>query len=435
MRVLLVIFLFFSQLSFFGQSLFDGYEIEETNIYYQDSSTGKIIYGNYQPSAIISLDDGSVIIGSEFDIIFPSKWDSNMIVDSSYFAYMQFWLDNWHISSGSVIKLNDKLEKEWELIFPDERVEKVLKTNDKKIFVIGEELPTKRFWIAQINYNGEILWKKTYKYKNVVRIDDAKIDNANDLYILVDSEHLRLISRGKRNGKRGISFFRNTSRNANIAVIKVSSEGKVKWRTSLENTKGFSRFGYKIIIGDSSIFASVLLGGFGIKDCKENGNDCRSTSVLNKNGKLLDSFFSNERELLFEHNGLLAITSTSYDTLKLFLNEVHIDTLILNDVGLSRIVSATPLKDGFLVFGHTMDGSLELVIKLSENLKFENYWIYHRSEICGSVGAAELPDGSIILLGDCRDRNVVNDEFSPSFINLLKISNTKYSNQRDQIHE
>jgi len=117
-ELLQIIVLFFTLTNIFGQAeLLTNIEVQEVNFCYKDSINGQITFGNYEPTGIVSLKDGSLIISTKFSISFPGQYQMPDSLSNEYFERQKIFAEKSHISSGSVFMLNGNHEKQWEVFF------------------------------------------------------------------------------------------------------------------------------------------------------------------------------------------------------------------------------------------------------------------------------------------------------------------------------
>ena len=207
MKIPLTITLFFVSQILTAQTVASKANVEEYNFFYSDTANGEFAFGDYEPKDIIQLNDGSYLIGTELSISFPSQYKSPENYDSTYLAKSKVFREKSHISSGTVFKLNSNFEKEWETIFKEQRIVKILKTSDDRILIVGEDVSMKFVWLAEIEKNGNIKWEKHFNYKHQVTIADAIIDHEDEIYLLLEASRIIPIQIRKYYGKRRIYLF------------------------------------------------------------------------------------------------------------------------------------------------------------------------------------------------------------------------------------
>lgn len=396
-------------------------DVEEYNFFYSDTANGEFAFGDYEPKDIIQLNDGSYLIGTELSISFPSQYKTTENYDSTYFAKSRIFQEKSHTSSGTVFKLNSNFEKEWETFFNGQRIERIFKTTENRILIVGEDVSMKFVWIAELNNNGNILWEKHFEYKNKVTIADAKIDENNDIYLLLESSHIKPIQVRKYYGKRRIHLFKDSEINSHLALLKVSFDGKKKWLKPIYKRRNYNKFGYNLVASQKSIFASYTYSGFE-KDSLIEG---KKVIEISKSGKAVLTRDIPEQDILLFDNGLVTITSYSKGQLILYKSGELIDSTNIESADKDvRIEKAINKSNGFLILGSNYDNNMDyLIINVSSDLNFGGYWTYPKDEYNEIRGAISLDNGDIIIVGKCyREMKGTSNELT-TYINVIKIKN------------
>jgi len=419
MKIPLLIFIMLTCQLLTAQIVAGKDDVEERNFYYSDTANGEFAFGDYDPKDMIKLEDGSLLIGTELRIHFPSSYKSPEKLDSLYWARHEIFMQKTHVSSGTVIKLNPDMEKEWETVFSEKRVEKILKTTDGRILIVGEEVTMKYVWMVELGPEGNIIRENRYTYKNKVTIANAIIDEHNDVYLLLESSHIVPVKTRKDFGKRYFYFFRDSEMNSHIAVAKVNSDGKLKWLKPVDKRAQYIKFGHELVVNNELVFSSFWYSGFE-KDSLIEGE---KAVQLSKSGKRKSAHNITQQYMLFFDNGLVTITSHSQGRLLLFRSGAVIDSIQIssadNDV---RISHAIQTPDGYLILAANHDNNRDyLLISLSPDLKFKKYWTYPRDEYNEICGAVRLDSGETILVGKCYRKEEGGEKRLVTYINLVKI--------------
>ena len=425
MRYILIVILIFSIGTVNSQSLYENFELEESNFFYQDSANGEDALGDYEPTDLIELNDGSLLVSTEFSISFPSQYKTPEKYDSIYFERSKVYQEKSHVSSGSVFKLNKELKKEWEIVFKERRVNSIHYSHDNRILIVGEEVQMKHFWISEINAKGEILWTKFYKHRNQVSIANTFLDKNNELYILIEAEKMIPIRIRSYYGRKRIEFFKNTDMVPDIALMKISIDGKKRWTKTIDNRRKTGKFGYELIVSDSLIFVTSSFEGFKKRKGEYEKFEGKQLSILNKKGRLINQNDISGRDILFFQNELYSITSYTGDTLVIYKGNDKYDSIRISsadrDVRIESIING---ENGKLILASNHDNNRDyLLIRLSNSFKFDDYWTYPRAEYNEIRGAVELKDGSIILVGKCYKRMEGTSNELTTYINLVKLKN------------
>lgn len=396
-------------------------DVAEYNFFYSDTANGEFTFGDYEPKDIIQLNDGSYLIGTELSISFPSQYKTTENYDSTYFAKSKIFRQKSHTSSGTVFKLNSSFEIEWETIFKGQRVEKIFKTSDDRILIAGEDVSMKFVWLAELNKKGNILWEKHFKYKNKVRIADARIDENNEIYLLLESSHIIPIQVRKYYGKRRIHLFKDSEINSHLALLKVSFDGNKKWLKPIDNRRKYNKFGYNLVVSQKTIFASYTYSGFE-KDSLIEG---KNVIEISKSGKAVLTREIPKQDILFFDNGLITITSYSKGELILYNSGKLIDSTNIESADKNvRIEKAIDKFNGYLILCSNYDNNMDyLLIHVSSDLKFSNYWTYPREEYNEIRGAIILENGDIIIVGKCYREMIGTSNELTTYINVIKVKN------------
>lgn len=419
MKILLTISLFLISQILTAQTVASKLDVEEYNFFYSDTANGEIAFGDYEPKDIVKLNNGSYLIGTELHISFPSQYKSPKSYDSTYFAKSKVFQEKSHISSGTILKLNSSFEKEWEIIFKGQRVEKILKTSDSHILIVGEDVSMKFIWAAEIEMNGSIKWKRHFYYKNKVTIADALIDLNDEIYLLLEASHTIPFKIQKH--QRQVHLFKHSEINSHLALMKVSSEGKKTWIKPIDKRKKYGKFGYNLIANQGALFASYTYSGF------ENNNLIKGKKVveISKSRNEISKMEIPKQEILLFDKGLVTISSYSEGKLLLYNSGDLIDSINIEspkkDVRIQKVINK---PDGFLILGSNHDNNRDyLLVTLSSNLEFNGYWTYPRDEYNEIRGAVVLDNIETIIVGKCYRENNGSPKKFVTYINLIKLKN------------
>gem|GEM_PF-2537498 len=421
MKILLTISLFLVSQILTAQTVASKADVDEYNFFYSDTANGEFAFGDYEPKDITQLNDGSYLIGTELSISFPSQYKTPENYDSIYFAKSKVFQEKSHTSSGTVLKLNSNFEKEWEIKFKGQRIEKILKTSDNRILIVGEDVSMKFVWLAEIENNGNIKWEKHFSYKNQVTIGDAIIDHNDEIYLLIEASHIVPVQVRKYYGKRRIRLFKDSEINSHLALMKISSEGKKKWLKPIDKRSNYEKFGYNLVINQESIFNSFTYSGFE-KDSLIEG---KRVVEISNSGKKIETKEITEQEIMLFKNGLVTITSYSEGELRLYNSGERIDSINIASADKDvRVENAINKPNGMLIIGSNYDNNMDyLLINLSTDLKFKGYWTYPRDEYNEIRGAVVLDNGDTVIVGKCyREMRGTANELT-TYINLIKIKN------------
>jgi hypothetical protein len=423
MKQILTIIILFNFWNVKSQELFDNPKlIQEINFFYQDTAINEFAYGDYKPTSVIGLNNGSLLISTIFSISFPNQYKTPSDYNSEYFERQNVYAEKSHVSSGSIFKLSKDFEKEWETVFKDKRLNKINLLKDSTIIAVGEKVEMNKFWVALLDLNGKIIWEKEFRNKMETYVSDAVLDSLDNLYILLESERLIPIQKKLYEfGVKRIEFFKTAEMDADLYLTKISRKGKRLWTKTLDKRKNFNVFAYNLIIGKQRIIASSSYEGFK-KNVKYEG---KNIFELNFDGKLLNKYETKNNGLLFFENGYISCSSTGDDTLKIFQNSNN-NLELINEINLPREINHFWIKKGIslydtnYIFGSSNHNLGYLLLKLDKNYNFKGYWINSGDMTCQSVDFTILEDSSIIIVGEKWIK--INDK-SVRFINLKRIKN------------
>ncbi len=402
-----------------AQLIIDKSDLEEFSFFYSDSANGEFSFGDYKPKDLKSLDDGSILVAAELSINFPSAYKTPQTYDSTYFANSKVYSEKTHISSGTIFKLNSSIEKEWEVIFKGKRIEKILKTTDEKILIVGEDVSMDFVWLAELNENGIIAWEKQYSYKNEMKIADVIIDENNDVYLLIEASHKIPIKIEKSYGKRWIKYFKNSELNSHLALMKINSKGNKEWTEVIDKRKKYDKYGYKLISDESSIYLSFAYEGFE-KDSLIKG---KKISQFSKSGKKISSENIDNEEIILFNNGLITITPSIKAQAKLYNNGTLIDSLEFehSDRGISIDKLIKSQNQYFILASKSNRMRGSILINLTSDLKFNQYSIIPIDDFQRSIGAITFNNGQVIILAECsREMEQISNK-SVRYIKLIKL--------------
>lgn len=419
MKTLLITSIFLISQILTAQKVVSKTDVEEHNFFYSDTANDEFTFGDYEPRDIIQLKDGSYLIGTELSISFPSQFKTTENFDSIYFAKSKIFQEKYHISSGSVFKLNSSFEKEWETIFKGQRIKKIFKTTNERILIVGEAVSMEFVWLAELNKNGKLLWEKHFEYKNKVTIADAMLYNNNEIYLILESSHIIPVQIRKYYGKRRIHFFKDSEINSHLAILKVTTNGTKKWLKPIDKRRKYDKYGYNLITNQKSIFVSYTYSGFE----KDSHIEGKKVVEISKSGKKILTTEIPGQEILLFDNGLVTITSSSKGELILYKSGESTDSTKIEsadkDVRIEKVINKS---NGYIILGSNYDNNMDyLLINLSLDLKFSGYWTYPREEYNEIRGAVTLDNGDLVIIGKCYQKKPGTSNELITYINLIKI--------------
>jgi len=399
------------------------YEIHEVDFSYRDSIFGQVRYGNYEPTGIIILNDGSIVISTKFSIDFPEQFQQTDSYTKEYFKMQKEYSEKSHISSGSVFMLDANFEKKWGVIFKERRVTHVRKLQDETIIVLGESTDMKFFWIAKVDKEGSVVFEKRYRFKSSPSIANVEVDSLDNLYILVTTEKILPIKITNHLSKRRIRFFKETTMESDVYILKVSPTGKIKWKTSIDTRRNYFSFGQAVVI-NKNIYISNYTEGYKREKTgwvEEAGN---YIYTLNSRGKIKEIFQTKNKNILSLNKQIIYSTHTDNDSLvlykKVFSSLKPFVTIVFNNkIKQFSIDKALSTDLNNYIFGTTNHNLGCLLIELNSENKYNGYWSYDNSNF---VDAAIDSNKSIYILAknysNLNPNNSDNENFS---VKLIKI--------------
>ena len=97
MKQILTIIILFNFWNLKSQELFDNQKlIQEINFFYQDSAINEFAYGDYKPTSVIGLNNGSLLISTVFSISFPNQYKTPSEYNSEYFERQNVYAEKSH---------------------------------------------------------------------------------------------------------------------------------------------------------------------------------------------------------------------------------------------------------------------------------------------------------------------------------------------------
>jgi hypothetical protein len=420
-KITLLILIIFNCNGLKSQELYDkSRDVKEFNFYYLDSANNEYAYADYKPTSLINLNNGSLIISTEFHISFPSQYQTPSTYDSAYFAKQKIYQEKSHVSSGSIFKLNAQFEKLWEIKFKNKPIKEIRLCNDSTIIVVGQKVQLNKCWIALINLNGSVLWEYEIRNKSQSFISDLLLDSANNFYVLIESERLIPLNIRKLEfGKKRLELFKTSEMDGDLYLIKFSHSGKKEWVKALDKRKRTATFGNNLLLGENLIYATSSYQFF--KKQKNINTKGDNIFKISTKGRLLNKSESGHNRLLFFEDGLITCTQADDDTLKIMKNYSEINSILLpEEIKTFWIEKGIQFDNNYYLFGSFSNNLGYLLIKLSENFKYIGYWNNSGDTNCQPSDFTVLNDGTLIILGE---KWIKKDDKSIRFISIQQIKN------------
>jgi len=428
-RTLIILLSMLSVLKTYGQSnLLDNISVKETNFFYKDSIDNEITYGSYEPTGIISLNDGSLVISTKFSIYFPDQYKTPEVYTQEYRDRQKIYREKSHISSGSVFLLNKDREKQWEIFFKDKPVESIKLLSNGTILVAGQDVGMDFFWIAKISKEGKKIIEKQFKFKRKPNIENVEIDSLDNIYILLSTERLKIIDNTKYYGRRKIRFFQETDSENNIYLLKISPKNKTLWATTIDTRPKYWKFGRDLQVYNSDNYVSSFFEGFKKvknQNIKEKGV---MLSLVGKSGKIKQTYPFDNKKIFVSENQLLFTTSAHNDTLILYKGNFDslfpFKTIVFDDIKQFWINNfREDEKYNYLFSTHHHNLGCLLILLDKEN-QYIGHWKDSLDNISSLVDGVIGKNNSVLILArhysNPSDNSTDKKEYSIKLIEIKK---------------
>jgi len=403
MKLLTTIIAFFILPNIYGQvSFLNNLKVQENNFFYKDSINGQITFGDYEPTGIVSMKDGSLIVSTKFSITFPGQYTTPITFNAEYFEREKIFSQKSHVCSGSLFKLDSNYQKQWEIIFKERRVVGIKKLSDENILIVGERTDMKQFWIAKISPDGKILFEKSYKFKRKPSVENMEIDSLDNIHVLLSAERLYPIRIRKYYGRIRLEFFKESEMENDLYLLKISPNGKIKWQTTIDNRKNISTYGYDLVI-KNGIYISTRFSGF-VKTPKGNiKSEGKMLYEICANGKIKTKYPIENKRIFSIRNQLLFATTARNDSLVISQKAANrynpIETIIFNnDIEQFWTEKALSSDSNNYFFGTHHHNLGCLMVKLDKQNRYLGYWKDSLENISSFVDATIKPDNSVVII-------------------------------------
>lgn len=385
-------------------------KVQEKNFLFKDSINGQITYGDYEPTGIISMKDGSLIVSTKFHITFPGQYTTPITFNAEYFEREKIFSQKSHVCSGSVFKLDCNYQKQWEIIFKERRVVGIKKLSDENILIVGERTDMKQFWIAKISPDGKVLFEKSYKFKRKPSVENMEIDSLDNIHVLLSAERLYPIRIRKHYGRIRLELFKESEMENDLYLLKISPNGKIKWQTTIDNRKNISTYGYDLVIRNG-IYISTRFSGFVKTPKGKIKSEGRMLYEICTNGKIETKYPIENKRIFSIRNQLLLATTARNDSLVISQKAANgynpIETIIFNnDIEQFWTEKALSSDSNNYFFGTHHHNLGCLMVKLDKQNKFLGYWKDSLENISSFVDATIKPDNSVVIVA--RHYSILN---------------------------
>jgi len=404
-KLVIIILLFLSVLKICGQNNLLNVTVKETKFFYKDSVFGEITYGNYEPTGIVALADGSLVISTRFSMRFLGRQVSETYEEFS--ARQRIYRKKSHIRSGSVFMLNKDREKQWEIFFKDKPIRTIKLLPDETILVAGDVLASNFFWIAKISKEGEILDKNEFRFKRNPTVRSVGTDSLNNMYVLLEAGRMEIVSVTRlQHGHRRIRFFQESDgMKDNIYLLKISPANRILWSTAVDRRRDYWSSGRDLVVHNSDIFVTASFEGFR----KERGEYIRDVGrtlfLIGKNGRIKQTYPLENKRIFTNNNQLLFTTFEHSDTLVLYEVKNTLDSLLPIETVIFgdeiRRFWVRDFKEGesynyiFATHRHNLGC---LLIKLDKDNRYVGHWKDSSENISSLVDGVITPNNSVAIL-------------------------------------
>lgn len=373
------------------------YQIDKIELLYSDSANGEFAYGQYEPTSLIKLTD-KYFISSKLSISFPSQYKSADKYDSAYFAQSRIYQERSHISSGSLICLDSNLNKQWEQIFKEQRIIKLLKVSDNFFYAIGERTDMKKFWVAKFDRIGNTIWKNEFRIKSRVTIEDAALDKESNLYILLDSKKIPPIKIAKSYGKIKLRFFDDGYSDNGIYCMKINPNGKKLWVKDIDSKNKTNYYAKNILVSNDSIYLNYSYSHSYKHKGEWKQDKVNKHVTLSLNTKKGTTYIGEKNTYLFV-DSLITSADQRNDTIEIYHNHKIDSKVILPSSDYNPwILKGVKTGDNYFILGTLKNNLGSSILILDKDYKVVDFWINSKDLSCSASDFIVLDNDTILLL-------------------------------------
>ena len=367
------------------------------------SEAGKDIY---QPRDMLVQPDGSVLIATHYRTEYTDSIQGRSLQKRKY--------------GGGLIWLNSRLEKERELMFPDNEIERLVQYKGRTFLAGSIYSSSWRYnpaWVAEINSRGEILWEtKLCRTCASTYMEDIQADSAGNLYVLLVKEREYIRERAKKvkismsNGRDSIADVLSDEK-GRLKLYSISPQGKKNWQVGVDKP-GYEGF----------LDAKVKVRGTGFDISFYDLTPMGFRYIWMSADRKL------QRPLPFSDEDMIYFTDSAtfvWNRVADKLNRYEAGTLKNTTqapqtwAGYSPPDYLLPLEnDGYLAFNSA--GSNFHCAWLDKNLRIEKQKKYPDNEKIRVEKVQCMPDGSLLVLS----KSYVQPKYDPdkhTFIRLMRL--------------
>ncbi|HET6558605.1 MAG TPA: hypothetical protein VFG54_14900 [Prolixibacteraceae bacterium] len=424
-KFLVVIFTFSFNLSF--SQVNKSIEIfKELNLFYTDTINNNVYFGDYKPTGIIKTSDNSYLISTILSISFPELYETTYL-RADYKKYFERWnlyYSKVHVSSGSILKLDRNLNKQWELIYKDKRITHIENLDSNSFIIAGERVDQKKLWVAKLRTSdGSTIWFKEYNVGYGLSTTEMSINN-DTIYLLGETEILIPFRIQKQYGKRRIELFKVADLQSNLILLSISKNGNLIRKSKIDPKNKYTKFGlyFKVNSNEKILFTCF------------NGYYKKKNEWLKDKGSVLYRIDSKDRiksklrveanDLLLSENDLVfSETKLKSDsiTIKRLVDSklVSVDSFSIQSERNNILIESLLKTDSlFYLFG-SVSGDY-LIYNMNKEYHITDYRKYERDESNYPVKLIETYDGNLMIVGWCYRKNEKTGNLY-KYMNLVEI--------------
>jgi len=427
-KIIVLLFLLTWVFSAYAQSDNKAKVIIDTNYLYTDTIKNKVYYGDYRSTGLLKTSDSCYIISTELRNYFPELTDTTYLRTDfkKYMEIQNLYSPHWHISSGSVFKLNRQGKKQWEFIFKEKRVKCIKKYDGVSFIAAGDRADLKKIWVARISSkDGKILWFKEFSagYEPSLYGLSVAITSDSNIVILVQSRRIVPVALTKYYGKTRVTFFKKKDDFEQfLFLLNISGRGTLNWKKKIDFKKKYTFWGDNIA-ADNRIMIYSSYTGFDKahgKYIKHEGEKVYQFDL--KGHKLFEKKLEKTEGYQTYIDGWLFFGSNS-DTIVIKKFDDRMNPILSKIIHIppqyNRIQSVLKSGNSYYVYGPTNRKTGEFTIsKLDTTFNFINSWIYKRDEWNDDILLIRPFDGDLMAVGNCYHRK--DDGKLYQYVNLLE---------------
>lgn len=339
----------------------------EKEFIYADSANGEQAICSYEPTGLLALSNGRTIITTILSVQFPNRFNHEYDEEIS-----NNYDEKSHVSSGTVICLDNNQSKIWEIVFKDERVEFLEKFNDTSFVIAGGHISLEYAWLALVSQNGELIWKKKVNHKRQTWASSLAV-HKNEIYFLHESDRM-IFYHTEPNTVKKHRFF-ETAEKHQLYLMKLDSRGKKKWRKGIDIRKNVQVNGGQLLAAGDKVYLTYRHIGPEINPNNRTYKNSKKLVTLNSKGQILNIKSFNRRTLLSVENKVISCTSADDDSLSIYSNDSLIATLLIpEDIDRFWILGNFAISEELVLYGSCNNNLGLLLLSLDDQYQLNWYW-------------------------------------------------------------